>query len=288
MFRKTILLSLIMGSLVTFLSAELLKPIDSDQREILMISGKRWTYYTLYREAISFDVTGPMRLKMYSRVTSPTKSTDYVGYGFGIQVDNQDPYAVAHKQKLSNGIKSQQHPNHFYSHAAKDFFTVPEGKHTLKLVPNADGAPVIIRVLEDLTSSAGKKQRLIPVVKQTPVKITVDGTALSYYELTHKTDLLLSVNGAGTLETVSRLAFENWMGSEQDYRIQVWDGGSLLGTYYFTSDRSEKSEIDGHKELVPGKWRSCRIVLPAGNHKLKIRLLDKERQAFVRFALITK
>ncbi|PIZ61613.1 MAG: hypothetical protein COY19_12150, partial [Candidatus Marinimicrobia bacterium CG_4_10_14_0_2_um_filter_48_9] len=173
-------------------------------------------------------------------------------------------------------------------HAAKDFFTVPEGQHTIKLVPNPEGEPVIIRVLEDLTSSAGKKLRLVPLVKQDPVKIRVAGSALSYYELTPGEDLQLSVNGAGTLETVSRLGFENWMGSEQDYRIQVWDGGKLLGTYYFTSDRSDQSEIDGHKELVPGKWRSCRISLPAGNHKLKIRLLDKERQAFVRFALITK
>lgn len=287
MFRKTIVLSLIMGSLVT-LSAELLKPVDSDQREILTIAGKRWTYYTLYRETISFDVTGPMRLKMYSRVTSPTKTAEYVAFGFGIQVDKQDAYAVTHKQKLSSGVKSQQHPNHFYSHAAKDFFTVPEGQHTIKLVPNPEGEPVIIRVLEDLTSSAGKKLRLVPLVKQDPVKIRVAGSALSYYELTPGEDLQLSVNGAGTLETVSRLGFENWMGSEQDYRIQVWDGGKLLGTYYFTSDRSDQSEIDGHKELVPGKWRSCRISLPAGNHKLKIRLLDKERQAFVRFALITK
>lgn len=287
MFRKTIVLSLIMGSLVS-LSAELLKPADSDQREILTISGKRWTYYTLYKEAISFEVVGPMRLKMYSRVSSPAKTTKYLSFGFDVQIDDQTAYGVSHKQKLSAGIKSQQHPNHYYSHAAKDFFTIPEGNHKIKLIPDPKGEPIIIRVLEDLTPSKGKKQRLIPVVKQTPVKITVNGSSLSYYELTPKEDLLLSVNGGGTLETVSRLAFENWMGSEQDYRIQIWDGSRLLGTYYFSADRSEMSEIEGHKELVPGKWRSCRVTLSKGNHKLKIRLLDKERQAFVRFALITK
>lgn len=287
MFRKILFLSVLVG-LCTSLSAELLKPVDSDQREILTISGKRWTYYTLYREAITFEVTGPQRLKMYSRVSAPTRTSGYIDYGFSIQVDDQEPYDVSHKQKLSKGVKSQQHPNHFYSYSAKDFFSVPKGKHNVRLIPREGAAPVVVRVLEDLTSTTGEKQRLVPMVDATAAKIQVNGTKLTYYELTPEEDLQVFVDGEGTLEMISRVAFENWMGREQDYRIQIWDGGSLLGTYYFSTERSEVSEIEKHADLVPGKWRSCRVSLGTGEHKLKVRLLDKDRQVFVRLALITK
>lgn len=287
MFRKILFLSVVLG-LFASLSAELLKPVDSDSREILTISGKRWTYYTLYRQAITFEVTGPMRLKMYSRVTAPSRVDGYIDYGFSIQVDDQAPYDVSHKQKLSKGVKSQQHPNHYYSYSAKDFFTVPNGKHKVRLIPRDDAAPVVVRVLEDFTSTTGEKVRLVPVVSASAAKIQVNGTKLTYYELTPDEDLQVFVDGDGTLEMISRVAFENWMGREQDYRIQIWDGGSLLGTYYFSSERSEVSEIEKHADLVPGKWRSCRVSLGKGNHKLKIRLLDKDRQAFVRLALITR
>ncbi len=287
MFKKIIFLSLIIGSLVG-LSAELLKPSDSEQREILTISGKRWVYYTLYRKPITFDVTGPLRIKIYSRVSSPAKVDQYIHYDFGIQVDDQAPFTVKHKQKLSKGVKSQQHPNHFYSHSAKDFFLVPKGKHKVRLVPPIGAAPVVVRVLEDLTTTKGKKQFLTPVMKSTPVKVAVSGKTLNYYYLDDKNDLLLNLDGPATLEMISRVGFADFMGNEQDYRIQIWNGGSLLGTFYFNSERSELSSIVDHADLVPGKWRSCRVALKKGSHKIKIRLLDQDRQVYVRFAKITR
>jgi hypothetical protein len=72
------------------------------------------------------------------------------------------------------------------------------------------------------------------------------------------------------------------MGREEDYRIQVLDNGKVVGTYYFSTDRSEVTTVDGQNGVVPGAWRSCDVKLGKGMHEIKLRLMDKDRQVFIK------
>jgi hypothetical protein len=48
------------------------------------------------------------------------------------------------------------------------------------------------------------------------------------------------------------------------------------------AERSEETEVIGHSDMVPGKWRSCDVKLGKGMHEIKLRLLDDQRTVYLK------
>ena len=166
----------------------------------------------------------------------------------------------------------------------KEFFTThgPAGVNQVTIIPKKKGKRVVVRVLEDRKAPKGKKRRVDALSEEAPIKLVSKGKSVSYYALARERPLFVTLEGPVNLEITSRLGFGPEMGREEDYRIQVLDNGKVFGTYYFTTDRSEVTTVEGHKDIVPGSWRSCDVKLGKGMHEIKLRLMDKDRQVYVK------
>jgi len=278
-YIKILLALLIFGSV----SAGVIKPQDAkNQRDILIVSGNRSSYYTLDGQSLVYKVKGPQRIKIYSRAVLNSKQGESKSYGFEIQLNGNLPLQVNHQQKYSRGVKSPQHPNHFFSKPGVDYISIPAGVNELTIRPKKRGERIVVRVLEDRNAPKGKKKRVDALSEESPIKLTSNGKHLSYYSMSKDHPLFVTMKGPVNLEITSRLGFGPQMGREEDYRIQVLDNGKLVGTYYFSTDRSEVTTVDGQNGVVPGSWRSCDVKLGKDMHEIKLRLMDENRQVFIK------
>jgi hypothetical protein len=279
MFKKLIILTLILSS--TF--AGVIKPQDAKKnRDILIVSGNRSSYYSLDGESLVYKVKGPQRIKIYSRAVLSSKRKKSKLFGFEVQLNGNQPLQVNHQQRYSKGVKSPQHPNHYFSKSAIDYISVPAGVNQVTIRPKKRGERVVLRVLEDNQAPRGKKKRIDALSEEAPIKLISNDKHLSYYAMTKDHPLFVTLEGPVNLEVTSRLGFTPEMGREEDYRIQVLDNGKVVGTYYFSTDRSEVTTVEGQNEVVPGRWRSCDIKLGKGMHEIKLRIMDKDRQVFIK------
>ncbi|MEA3287676.1 MAG: hypothetical protein U9Q77_09930 [Candidatus Marinimicrobia bacterium] len=279
MFKIMLSSILLVGSVM----ADVIKPEDARQhRDILTVSGNRSSYYILKNESLVYKVKGPQRIKIYSRAVLTRKTSKSNSFEFEIQLNGNQPLQVRHQQKCTSRVKSPQHPNHYFTRAAKDFISIPAGINEVVIRPRKRSEPVLIRILRDKSISAGKKKRIDPLSEEAPVKLRSGSKLLSYYGLRKDHPLFVTLEGPVILNVTSRLGFAPQMGREEDYRLQILDNGKVVGTYYFSTTRSDVSTVIGQDDVLPGKWRSCNVKLGKGLHEIKLRLLDTQRQVFIK------
>ena len=270
------------------LEAKLLKPsMNGKEKEILIVNSKRRLYYPIQSNGLHYSVQGPARLEFISRYPVIRRKKDSHPYHYKIVIDGQDTVHVKHRYKVQKSIRSVQHPKHRYTHSGNYFINLDKGSHTIELVAEMDlKYPVLIRVVSKEFESVGKNKEILkPMVHQNSVKLVTDKKKVSYYECTYSIPLQVRTNGQKTLRILSRLEFSDSMGQEESYRLRVREGKKVIGTYYFNTDRSSASQIEGRPDKVPGKWRSCEISVPRGKHTYSIEVADRDKAVLTRFIL---
>ncbi len=265
-------------------SSAVIHPVEKDEKEILTIGDKRRTYYQLHRAPLNFEVNGPKRLEILCRRAVPGKEDKTWKFGYRLIVDDQEPVIVRHEGVKSKGVKSSQHPGHAYTRSGKHIIKLPKGSHKVRLEPlKKNSPPMLIRVLSRKMEKSGEVGKLIiPEDGLTPVHVKVGDKSIRYYELSGEEEITVTATGPGRLDILNRLVFEDWMTGEQPYRIRITEDGQVIGTYFFTSQRSEVSTVTEDKTVVPGKWRSCDIKVDEGIHQYKITLLNKGIKVYIR------
>ena len=285
-YCKLLLFCIFFGSL-DVLSAELLKPVEGgEEKEILIVSGNRRLYYVVRSKELMYEVSGPVRLKFIPRFPAmqPGKRTRHA-FKYDLLIDEADTIHVNHKYLRQKGIRSIQHPNHHYTHSGHYTINIPEGRHWVRvLVPENQDYPVLMRaVAKTFELPKGAKKILTPMVHQLSKIVQVGSKEIEYFELKYGAPLQVAVKGPKILRVTSRLLFENWMGDEEAYRLQLKEGKDIFGTYYFSTDRSDKSSLKSNDEIVPGKWRTCEIKLSEGDHIITVKVLEKDKTVLLRF-----
>ena len=268
------------------LSAELLKPtIGGEEKEILKIANKRRIYTIMREDSIIYQVNGPARIELITRYPSPEKSKKSHPFSYQLIVDNEEPIKINHRYKLQKSIRSVQHPSHYYTYSGNYFINIKDGDHKLTMSANADQKyPVLLRVIKkDFKKSLNNVHELQPMVFQANQTVVVSGKEIFYYDLVHGRPLQLDMDGPKTLRILSRLLFDEEMGSEESFRIRVKSGRKVLGTYYMSTERSSDSTVKDQPDKVPGKWRTCEVTIPAGKHVISIELVEKEKSVLTRF-----
>ena len=133
---------------------------------------------------------------------------------------------------------------------------------------------------------ANKNQKTIaPMVHKESVNIDLSGKKLKYFECNNDIPLQIEAFGPKTLRIISRLEFTEKMGSQESYRIHVKSGIKVIGTYFFNTERSGSSKIQGKSDKVPGKWRSCELKVPIGKNNFSIEVFDEGKTVLTRFML---
>tara|TARA_Y100001978_G_scaffold143071_1_gene128167 strand:- start:84 stop:959 length:876 start_codon:yes stop_codon:yes gene_type:complete len=270
------------------IEAKLLKPSkDGEKKEILIINGKRRLYYPAEAEGLYYSINGPTRLEFISRYPVLRKKNKSKPYSYSIILNDKDTIIVNHRYKVQKSIKSIQHPKHKYTYSGNYFINLNSGTHKVAIYPDKKlKYPVLMRVLsKEFGAVTNKKQILQPLIHQNSLKIKVGDSDIAYYECTSQYPLKIEANGEKTLRIMSRLQFSASMGQEESYRIKVKEKNKIIGTYYFSTERSSNSFILKRLDKVPGKWRTCEIKVPKGKHNYSIEIPDKHKAVLTRFIL---
>lgn len=283
---KSILTLCVLLALSSVTWGKLLKPSENgEKKEILMVSSKRRVYYSVDTGGLTYTLQGPTRVEFISRYPAPDYDKKKKSFEYRILLDNEDTIQVRHSFRLQKSIRSVQHPNHFYTYSGNYFINIPDGQHTITLnIPKDQAYPVLMRALVKDFDIKDKKSKVItPTVHQQGLHLKIDSSDIIYFMGSYAIPLKVNVSGPGILKLYSRLAFENWMGDQESYRIQVQSGKKVIGTYYFTAEKSTNGEILEQPELIPGKWRTCEIEIPKGNHDFTVKVVEKDREVLMRF-----
>ena len=132
----------------------------------------------------------------------------------------------------------------------------------------------------------GKNKKILkPTIHQNPIGIITNGKTIDYFECNYSYPLQIEAKGVKTLRILTRLEFADSMGQEESYRLKVREGDKIIGTYYFNTERSSVSQINGRMDKVPGKWRSCDIRVPKGTHNYIVEVSDRGKTVLTRFML---
>ena len=268
--------------------AKLLKPVkNGEEKEILIVNSKRRLYYPIKEEGLTYSVHGPARIEFISRYPVLRKKKDSHNFRYFIILDEKDTIKVNHRYKVQKSIKSVQHPKHFYTYSGNYFINLSKGKHTIQLLEGKDlKYPVLARVITKEFESPGKKQTVLtPMVHKNNVNLRLNDKDLRYYDCSAEIPLQVEAQGSKTLRILSRLEFTQSMGQEASYRLRVKERKKVIGTYYFSTERSSATQIVSRPEKVPGKWRSCEISVPAGEHTYSVEVSDKDKVVLTRFIL---
>ncbi len=265
---------------------KLLKPSENgEKKEILLINSKRRLYYSLDEDGLTYTFSGPTRIELISRYPSPKRDKNRHAYSYSIILDEDDPITVNHRYKIQKSIRSVQHPNHYYTYSGNYFINVPKGQHTIRLKAEDDqDYPILIRVLsKEFDNTGGEKKVLIPMVHQLARQVKVESSVVEYFEGNHIVPLQVSPTKDGTIRIYSRLVFDDWMGEQEAYRLRVRSGTKVIGTYYFSTERSSEAVVVEDQDSVPGKWRTCDIPVEATSQIFTIEVVEKDRKVLMRF-----
>ena len=258
-------------------------PAQKDKKEILIIGEKRRTYYQLHRDELVYEIQGPQRLRIIARRAVPRRDNKLQLFGYSMILDEEDELTVKHEQKRSKGVTSPQHPGHGYTHSGKYYLNIPSGLHTLVIRPlTKRSSPVLIRLLTERFEKKVEGRLLIPDDEITLKHLQVEEKKYRYYQLIPGNKIAVSIEEAKEIVVLSRLAFEDGMPSEENYRLRIRKDGKLLGTYFFTSEKSDVSTIVEDKDIVPGKRRTAEVEVNGTASTLTVELLDKGKRVYIR------
>jgi len=270
------------------LFGKLLRPSkNGEKKEILLINSKRRVYYPVKDSGLAYQVSGPMRVEFISRYPVLRGRKKSHAYDYGIILNGIDTIEVNHRYKVQSSIRSVQHPKHRYTYSGNYFLNLPKGVHSIELFNTSEKKyPVLVRVLSKEFESLGKSQKvLFPMVHKDGVYIDINGTEIKYFDCNKNVPLQLEATGPANLRIISRLEFSEIMGEEESYRIHIRSGKKVVGTYYFSTERSSSSKIKNRPNIVPGKWRSCEIKIPKGKNTYSVEISDKGKTVLTRFIL---
>jgi hypothetical protein len=286
MIQKALFKILFFILFYSVVNAELLKPsIGGEEKEILKISDKRRIYTILREDSLVYEIHGPTRIELISRYPSNKKTKKSQKFSYMLMIDKEKPIIINHRYKIQESIRSVQHPNHYYTYSGNYFFNIADGNHRVVLKSiDKEGYPVLLRMLKkDFEKPSYNRNEIIPMVYQSNREVMIDGKAISYYALTNNRPLQLELKGPKKLRILSRLIFDEYMGTSDIYRLRIKSGKKVIGTYLISSERSSESYILNMENKVPGKWRTCEIDISEGNKVITIEVVEKDKQVLTRF-----
>ena len=97
-----------------------------------------------------------------------------------------------------------------------------------------------------------------------------DVTTTYWYPIQDSEKQQYEISGPASIRVFTRVQFDNG-NPKKDYYIRIREDGYDLGTYYFQSERSDRSYVAKTQKSV-GKWRSVWLTIPKGKHYYNLSL----------------
>ena len=217
-----------------------------------------------------FEMGDSIRIGIYSRSIKAQTGKKIRNYGFTVQIDNGKPQKLKYNKSGSN-VTSADRPGWYYTQSGVWYVYLPvkEKGYRIKM-KSLKGNPVVyLRVSSHELKKQGKfSDGLKTVNRQDRWRIETRNekeikTKL-WYPLKKDRQLQYEINGPSSVKVFTRVEFDNG-NPKDDYYMRIRKNGYDLGTYYFNTEKSEKSSVSKTGKTV-GKWRSVWLNIPKGKH----------------------
>lgn len=268
--------------MVGVIEGKMIPPVEKDKKEILTINGKRRSYFQLHGNSLTWKITGPKRIEIISRRAVPRRDDQEKTFGYRITLDTLSTEIIEHAATRSKGVTSSQHPGHGYTKPGRYSVKIPAGDHVIVMRPIRDRSkPVLVRMIEKKIITSTDSGEYIQA-DSTIHHLKIGKARVRYSPLVYDNTFIVDPAEFSQIKIYSRLAFQHWMNGVDTYRLRILQGNRIIGTYYFSSERSELSEVEEDKTIIPAKWRSCDIQTRDKETPYSIELLDEGKTVYVR------
>ena len=233
-----------------------------------------------------FESGDSIRIGFHARSIKAPTGKKRRNYGFTIQIDD-NPKEKLKYEKSGSKVTSPDRPGWHYTESGIWYVYLPVKKQGYKIkVEPLKGNPVVyLRITINDLIKEGKFSKGLRTVnsqdrwrietRKDPDSVT-DVTTTYWYPLLGNEQQQYEISGPASVRMFTRVQFENG-DKEQDqlfesedlahveYYIRIREDGYDLGTYYFNTEKSEKSSVSKTGNTV-GKWRSVWLNIPRGKH----------------------
>jgi len=211
-----------------------------------------------------------IRFGIYSRSIKAQTGKKIRNYGFTVQIDNGKPQKLKYNKSGSN-VTSADRPGWNYTQSGVWFVYLPvkEKGYKIKVEPLKGNPVVYVRVSSKELKKQGKYGDILKTVNRQDrwrieTQIEKEIKTTHWYPLKKDKQLQYEINGPASVKVFTRVEFDNGNPID-DYYMRIREDGYDLGTYYFNTEKSEKSSVPKTGETV-GKWRSVWLNIPKGKH----------------------
>ncbi|MBC8213202.1 MAG: hypothetical protein ISR90_03940 [Candidatus Marinimicrobia bacterium] len=266
-----------------FTFGKTINPTEITKSEILEIKGKTREYFSASSNLLQYKVAGPRFFRLISRCAVPQDLNLDVNYSFEIKIDNEYKFATSHSTNIFEKIQSNQHPGYGYTISRNDIIYVPNGDHTVSLIPTDNKNPILFRMItHNLNQRKEESEVIIGFNEQIIHHLKVGNSSLPYTLLDSENKFEFEIEGKGFVDIISRLVIENDNSENGVYSIVVQKDGKEYRTYHLQTETSNQSTIIENSDIIPGKWRTSQIKVPTGKHHYTIRCLNDNQSIYIR------
>jgi hypothetical protein len=257
-------------------------------------NGTEHDYLLTRANPVQFSVTGPCRLRVYSRLAWRTdmkspqqyelvlnsllvdscsllepRTTSYDAPGGGAA----SPRAMGHERHetltTEKSASARGPGDETYAKWRSFYFRVAQGRNSYRLLlGNSTTDRVAVRFSFE---PPAPWTPLVPSGAIKTLKIKNDTTGSDWFRLDSEHPLQITLMGSARLLSQSRLDFVRGTPGPQKYELRLYEGDVLLARETLIVRRSKNDRYLGESGMIPSPARRLRLDLPVGEHNLTVR-----------------
>lgn len=268
---------------------ELISPLVG-KRIKLKVGKVTRNYWEINHEDTTFvEVSGPTKLKVYTRAAMSSKRKDVL-FGLVVLLDDEKRFFVGQGSSRSKTIKNPKLPKQRLSEARTFEFNVPSGEHRFSFIlPSMVKHPVYSRFLiEKPETKEINYIAFLPLKAKEEIKLNIKEREYIYYQTTAENPVELEVIGPTRIRGVARLEFDHTIRGVKSFRIQVTENDKIIQTQPLNGQISGTATYVNRTNKIPAKGENFYLNVPEGIHRFKVRTPDKGISVLLRFYIPEK
>lgn len=239
----------------------------------LNVQGESRVYFaTNAQKPLKLLVDGPTDLKLVSRLKLGRRQA-LGSYALRVLASGK----VIATQQTETG-PSQAFPldgGDFVPAKSRTFeFHVPAGVHEITFKPDGSST-VFLRLFKPWEGPGGARDRMISLTPITPgrtVTLIEGEKQIIYYTVTSKEKSDFRVIGPTPVQVLARLDFSPSMRGSQRYVLTASLGEHVFPPYVLQTTKATAASYRERPDVVPSKYDTFTLDIPAGVHVLSLRL----------------
>jgi hypothetical protein len=255
----------------TAVSYKVFKPTGAGMSLLVQSGTKQFKYYIVSRgTSFGFDVTGPTKVKVYTRAEFKTGIKEQ---SYEIQVWEADRLVKGRKVKATPSALLAN--SQILGLSRSVIFDVPAGQHSYRLWMISDKADkYYIRFYQTQPGAKSSIDNLQPTQFKRQVTLVSGGNMLPYYLVDTTGGVSLNVAGPAQLIIYCRANYDKNMRGKSKFTLGMYESGKEAAQFPGAVKMATKTEFLELGELVPSTLNTYTFNVPVGKHIYQFKKID--------------